>query len=133
MTDKDLTAPEAVERVARAAEAVAGLRILTPEQSEAVIDAVDCLRALSARVAELEGNRKALEASIDDLSDQLEAAHGQRARAEAAEAALAKADALADSLDEQATHRISGMPHNPAMPKAFRALTAYRQAKDATP
>ena len=53
-------------------------------------------------------------------------------RISALEAALAKADELADDIEGQATHRISGQPHNPAMPKVFRTLTAYRQARDAT-
>lgn len=53
-------------------------------------------------------------------------------RIEALEAALAKADDLADRLEGQATHHISGQPHNPAMPGVFRALAAYRTTREAT-
>ena len=53
-------------------------------------------------------------------------------RISALEAALAKADELTGEVEGQATHRISGHPHSPAMPKVFSALAAYRQARDAT-
>ena len=85
---------------------------------------------------------EALEAENADLSEACakwaEVSQGNYRRAKGAEAdrdtlraALAKADDLADDIEGQATHRISGQPHNPAMPKVFRTLTAYRQARDA--
>jgi predicted phage gp36 major capsid-like protein len=81
-TDPDLT-PETVERMAHAAEAVAGLLTLTPDQSEACMDAVDAIRSLAAENArlraEMESGSFYQEKDIDAMQAELARLRATRA------------------------------------------------------
>lgn len=103
MTD-DLT-PEAVELLARECN-LSAFRLADHEDGPVLGRARDTLRALAARLAELEAEKREMAMqSLADLGQAQEAYEAQRAaeaRAEAAEAALAEAQAtLAEAHDEQ--------------------------------
>jgi hypothetical protein len=106
MTDTPDLTPEAVERLAYAAETVAGLRILTPEQSEACMDAGDAMRALAAENASLRATRadelaRAWEMGRDAGADEYrdgEGPHDYFADAETAIRALRPPADLADRV-----------------------------------
>lgn len=74
---------------------------------------------------------------IDDIKrdrkvDTKEARDRREKRIPDMEAALMAAEEMATEIEEYATHKKNGAPHNPRNPEVFAALTAYRKATGAT-